>query len=258
MLTIHGYRPLELDRRPGAIVAESTLPAQMDDTTPIARRRPNSGVTGQIKRVMIVDDHVAFRRGVRNLLETRPKFTLVGEAANAAEAIGTARTGLPDIVILSYPVRGPNGFELSRALRQIRPALEFVMFTLHKRESLVVEVLREGIRGLVLKSDPEQHLLDALDTVALHHRYVSSNITQSAVHRAPGERTAREDVLTPREREVVELIASGKLNKQVASTLGVSIKTVETHRAKVMQKLELRTAADITRYAIRNGLVQDS
>ena len=208
-------------------------------------------------RVMIVDDHSMLRRGVRSLVESKPCYEVVGEAEDGFVAMEVATATQPDIAIVDYSLPKRNGLALAQALKKEMPRLEIVLFTLHDEEELVIEALRAGVRGFVLKSESEKHLLHALDAVSIGRSYFSSLISDTLIDRYMQDKLSASDtVLSHRELEVVQLIAEGQINKQIAHSLSISIKTVETHRASAMRKLNLRTTADLVRYAVRNNIVQ--
>jgi DNA-binding NarL/FixJ family response regulator len=214
-------------------------------------------VTGPIRRIMIADDHDSVRRGVRALLETRPDIRVVGEAPGGRQALAVARETNPDIAILDYSLPELNGLDLTMALRQHLPRLEVLIYTMHDRESLILDVLRAGARGFILKSETEEHLFAAIDALSIHRPYFSGAISETLLDqflRTKPEATL--SALTHREREIVQLIAEGKINKEVAHLLDISVKTVETHRSAAMHKLKLRTTAALVRYAVRNHIVE--
>jgi len=214
-------------------------------------------MTSPVRRIIIVDDHDAVRRGVRQLLETKPYYQVVGEAADGRSALKLARETQPDIAILDYSVPELNGLDLSHALRREFPRIEILLYTMHDREEIIMEVLRAGVRGFVLKSDTEKHLIAALDALSIRRSYFSGAVSdalldqflESKPHTLTGS-------LTHREREIVQQVAEGRINKEIAQRLNISVKTVETHRASAMRKLKLRTTADLVRYAVRNQLIQ--
>lgn len=209
------------------------------------------------KRVLIVDDHDALRRGIRALVESRPNFTVVAEAASGHEAVEEAKRTSPDIAILDYSLPELNGLDLTVALKRELPRLEILVYTMHSRDEIITGVLKAGARGYVMKSDSEEHLVAALEALALRRPYFSGAVSEALLKQfLQTNRHINSGVLTHREREVVQLIAEGKINKQIASTLDISVKTVETHRASAMQKLNLRTTADLVRYAVRNNLIE--
>lgn len=206
---------------------------------------------------MIVDDHDAVRRGVHNLVGSKANFEVVGEAADGRVALDLAREVNPDIAILDYSIPGLNGLDLASQLKRALPKIEILIYTMHDREEFILEALQAGVRGFVLKSDTEKHLLAALDALAIRRPYFSGAVSETLLERFLNQKPQSSgSSLTHREREIVQLIAEGNTNKEIARILGISIKTVETHRASAMHKLNLRTTADLVRYAIRNNIVQ--
>lgn len=214
-------------------------------------------MAGPIKRVLIVDDHDALRRGIRALVETRPNFTVVAEAASGHAALDEARRTTPDIAIVDYSLPELNGLDLTLAMKRELPRLEILIYTMHARDEIITGILKAGARGYVMKSDSEEHLLAALDALSMRRPYFSGAVSEALLEQfLQTNRHLNVGVLTHREREVVQLIAEGKINKQIADTLDISVKTVETHRASAMHKLKLKTTADLVRYAIRNSLIE--
>src|SRR6187200_961787 len=214
-------------------------------------------MTSPIRRIMIVDDHDAVRRGVRNLVETKPYYQVVGEAANGRDALELARDTNPDITILDYSLPELNGLDLAHSLKKNHSRMEILLYTMHDREEVIMEVLRAGVRGFVLKSDAERHLIAALDALSIHRPYFSGAISDALLHQfLDSKPQALASSLTHREREIVQQVAEGRINKEIAQRLNISVKTVETHRASAMRKLKLRTTADLVRYAVRNQLIQ--
>jgi DNA-binding NarL/FixJ family response regulator len=214
-------------------------------------------MTSPIRRIIIVDDHDAVRRGVRQLLETKPYYQVVGEAPDGRSALELARETRPDIAILDYSIPELNGFDLAHALKREFPRIEILVYTMHDREEIIMDVLRAGVRGFVLKSDTEKHLLAALDALSIHRSYFSGAISDALLNQFLESKPASlASSLTHREREVVQQVAEGRINKEIAQRLNISVKTVETHRASAMRKLKLRTTADLVRYAVRNQLIQ--
>ena len=213
--------------------------------------------TRPVRRIIVVDDHDAVRRGVRTLLEQRPNFQVVGEASSGRQAIQLAMETSPDIAILDYSLPELNGLDLSQELKRHLPKIEILLYTMHDREDLIFDLLRAGVRGFVLKSDTERHLIAAVDALSVRRPYFSGAISETLLEKflelKPNHGNGS---LTHREREVVQLIAEGRINKEIAGLLNISVKTVETHRASAMHKLKLRTTADLVRYAIRNNITQ--
>lgn len=213
-------------------------------------------MTGPVRRRLIVDDHDLVRRGVRALVETHGRYQIVGEAADGREALALVRTTSPDIVILDYSLPELNGLDLTISLKRENPRLEVLIYTMHEQEEVIVDILRAGARAFVLKSDPERHLIGALDALAVHRPYFSSCVSERLLDEFLKMKPALNGgTLTHREREIVQMIAEGRINKEIGALLGISVKTVETHRAAAMQKLKLRTTADLVRYAVRNNIV---
>ena len=214
-------------------------------------------MTSPIRRIIIVDDHDAIRRGVRQLLENEPYFEVVGEAADGRTALALAREVKPDIAILDYSIPEMNGLDLSHALKRELPRIEILLYTMHDREEIVLDVLQAGVRGFVLKSEAETHLIQALQALSIHRPYFSGAISDALLDQFLESRPhALASSLTHREREIVQQVAEGRINKEIAWRLNISVKTVETHRASAMRKLKLRTTSDLVRYAVRNQLIQ--
>jgi RNA polymerase sigma factor (sigma-70 family) len=214
-------------------------------------------MTGPVKRILIADDHDVIRRGVRSLLETRSDLQVVGEAADGRDALIAARATQPDIAILDYSLPKLNGYDLTVALKRELPRIEILIYTMYDRESLILDVLRAGARGFILKSETEDHLLAAITALSIHRPYFSGGVSETLLDqflRIKPENAL--STLTRREREIVQLIAEGKINREIAELLDISVKTVETHRATAMHKLKLRTTAELVRYAVRNSIIQ--
>jgi DNA-binding NarL/FixJ family response regulator len=190
-------------------------------------------------------------------VESSACYHIVGEASNGRQALEIARDKQPDIAIIDYSLPELNGLDLARGMKRVAPRTEILLFTMHDREELVMDVLRAGVRGFVLKSDAEKHLIAAMDALSVRRPYFSGSVSETLLDRfLQSKPEPCASMLTLREREVVQLIAEGRINKEIAHKLDISIKTVETHRASAMHKLKLRTTADLVRYAVRNGIVQ--
>ena len=212
-------------------------------------------------RILIVDDHAVVRRGVRSLLESQPGWEISGEATNGREAVALAKRLQPDVVVMDLSLPELNGLDASRQILKESPRSEILVLTMHHSEELAREVLQAGARGYVLKSDADQSLIAAVESLRQHKPFLTSTVTEFVLddytRRAEthGDRAAHTAV-TQREREIIQLLAEGKGNKEAASTLGISVKTIEAHRANIMRKLRLRSISDLVRYAIRNRIVQ--
>jgi DNA-binding NarL/FixJ family response regulator len=211
-------------------------------------------------RILIVDDHAVVRRGVRALLESQAGWEVAGEAATGREAIASARRLQPDIVIMDLSLPELNGLDATRELLKESPRSEVLVLTMHHSEELARDVLQAGARGYVLKSDADENLIAAVDSLRQHKPFLTATVTEFVLDdylrlSDRDERTAHTAVTT-RERQLIQLLAEGQSNKQAATALGISVKTVEAHRANLMRKLRLRSVSELVRYAIRNNIVQ--
>jgi len=214
-------------------------------------------------RILVADDHEVVRQGLRGLLEAQSGWQVVGEAIDGREAVDKAKRLRPDIVVLDVSMPNLNGLEATRQIRKALPATEILILTMHDSEPLVREVLEAGARGYVLKSDAGRELMTALATVHEHRPYLTSRVSEIVLDgflRSGGGTDApsppRTIRLSPREREIAQLLAEGKSNKEVAATLEISVKTAETHRTNLMRKLDLHSISELVRYAIRNKMVE--
>ncbi len=212
----------------------------------------------QVRRIIIADDHEAIREGVRGLLSVRPQWEIVGVAANGRDALQMTLELQPDIVILDYSLPQINGLELTAAIKRGSPLTEILIYTMHDREELLVDIFKAGARGYVFKADPGRNLIAAVDALSLRRPYFSSEISEILLHHFvdTAKAVGNASTLTAREREIVQMIAEGSINKKIAHTLGISVKTVETHRSQAMHKLKLRSTAELVRYAVRNNIVE--
>ena len=209
-----------------------------------------------VTRILIADDHEVVRSGLRKILETRPAWEVVAEATDGKEAVAKAIETVPDIAIIDYSLPILNGLEVTRLIRQRLPRTEVLIFTMHEDDALVTGLLQAGARGYLLKSDASRYLIAAIDALASHKPFFTSSVSEALLQSFTGRTGRRVSALTPRERQIVQLIAEGYSNKAIAQLLNISLKTVETHRAAVMRKLNLASSAGLVRYAIRNKLVE--
>ena len=193
-------------------------------------------------RILIADDHEVVRSGLRSILETHPDWEVVAEAADGKEAVAKAVDTRPDVAVVDYALPLVNGIEVTRHLRRRLPRTEVLIFTMHDSEALIDELLRAGARGFLLKTDAARHLLEAIETLAAHKSFFTYRVSETLL-KSFLRSSRSQSILTPREREIVQLIAEGHSNKQIASILNLSLKTVETHRAAVMRKLNLSSSA---------------
>ena len=207
-------------------------------------------------RILIADDHVVVRLGLRQIIETHSGWHVVAEAENGKDAIAKSLETKPDVAVLDYSLPLMNGCDATKQILARLPKTEILIFTMHDSECLFNELLRAGAHGYLLKTDARKYLIRAVETLAMHRPFftgTASEVLLESYRRRP-ERVR--SVLTDRERGVVQLIAEGNTNKQVANQLGISLKTVETHRASIMRKLNLLSSAALVRYAVRNNIVQ--
>lgn len=209
-------------------------------------------------RILLADDHEIVRHGLRRLLETQEGWEICGEAGSGREAVEHALHLIPDVVILDHSMPELSGAEAARQILKALPQTEIVILTMHDSEQLLREVLDAGVRGYVLKSDAMCDMVSAVRALLNHERYLSPGASGMAVEgflhpKAEGDPIDR---LTAREREIVRLLTEGKSNKEVATALNISVKTVEAHRANIMHKLNMPSFAELVHYAIRIGIVE--
>ncbi len=211
-------------------------------------------------RVLVADDHAVVRRGLRNLLESQPGLEVAWEASNGAEAIQMVKVGRPDLVILDLTMPEIGGLDVLSAGKQESPSTEFVVLSMHFSDELAREVLRCGAIGYVLKSDADSELLAAVDHARHHQPFFTTSLAVSMARNFVDGRnpaTLGDELrLTQREQEVVQLLASGKSNKEAAADLGVSPRTIESHRSRIMRRLNFRSFSDLVRFAVRERLVE--
>ena len=212
-------------------------------------------------RILIADDHEMVRRGLRATLAEQRGWEVCGEALTGRQAVALAERLRPDVVIMDLTMPELNGLEATRQIRRALPRVEVLVLTMHDSEHLVHEVLTAGARGYVLKNDAGRVLVQAVEALSQHKPYFTSRVSELVLERYLNPQTPLEPVggpprLTPREREIVQLIAEGKSSKEIADVLGISVRTAETHRTNIMRKLDLHSASDVTRYAIRNRIVE--
>lgn len=211
--------------------------------------------------ILIADDHAIVRHGLRVLLETQPGWTICGEAQNGYEAIRKAEHLQPDIVILDISMPELNGVVATNRIREVAPRARILVLTMHSSEELIQSCLHAGAQGYVLKSDAERDLISAVNALAQNKTFfteVATNVVLENLRlqkNGTGEETTLER-LTYREREIMQLLAEGRTNKEVGAKLGIGIRTVESHRERIMNKLHLETIGDLVRYAIRNKFVE--
>jgi DNA-binding NarL/FixJ family response regulator len=211
-------------------------------------------------RILIADDHEVARRGIRALLESHPGWEVVAEASNGRDAVNHAARLKPEVALLDIGMPSLNGLDATRQILSASPATRVLILTMHDSEQVVREVLAAGARGFLLKSDAGRDLISAVEALQFRRTFFTTKVAQLVLegylHPGPSEGDPlSRSVLTPREREVIQLLAEGKTTKEVATTLNLSVKTAETHRTNLMRKLDLHSVVDLTLYAVRNGIV---
>jgi DNA-binding NarL/FixJ family response regulator len=207
-------------------------------------------------RLLIADDHDVVRSGLHAILSSQPGWEVVGEAEDGKRAVELAAETQPNVAILDYQLPIMNGIDATREIRAFHSQTEVLIFTMHESEPLIRELLEAGARGYLLKSDARRFLIAAVEALARHEPFFTGRVSEALLSAYLANAPSRGDVLTHRERGVVQLIAEGRTNKEAAKLLGINLKTVETHRAAAMRKIRASSSADLIRYAIRNKLVE--
>jgi two-component system, NarL family, response regulator NreC len=211
-------------------------------------------------RILLADDHTVVRKGLRLLLESRPEFQVIADAANGREAVAMADEHRPDVVVMDVAMPTLNGIEAARQISSRLPQAAIVFLSMHADESYVLKALKVGARAYLLKDSAEQDLINAVKAVSEGKAFFSPAISKMLVEdymRQMQERKVEDsyELLTTREREVLQLLAEGRNNKEVAGVLNLSLYTVETHRSNIFQKLNLHSGAELILYAIRKGVI---
>jgi len=213
-------------------------------------------------RILVADDHDILRRGLKQLLTARPGWEICAEARTGREAVSLAEQHKPDIVVMDVSMPELNGLEAARRIRKELPKTGIIILTLHFSDQLVKEIVESGARAYVMKSDADRDLVNAVEALANHRTFFTARAADMLLNdfserTAPVPPTApTRNRLTPREREIVQLLAEGKSSKEVAVILGISVKTAETHRANIMRKLQLHSVSELVRYAIKNQIIE--
>ena len=206
-------------------------------------------------QVLLADDHQIVRQGLKGLLE-REGFKVVGEATDGREAVRLAGKNHPDVAVLDLVMPALNGVDAAREMLRSAPRLKAILLTMHTEDPYVLEALRAGVSGYVLKTQAADDLVQAIREVTRGSIYLSPGISRTVVDAYRSKTDLPPDPLSPREREVLQLVAEGKTTKEVAAILGISVKTGESHRTRIMSKLNIHETAGLVRYAIRRGLIQ--
>ena len=213
-------------------------------------------------RILIVDDHDIIRRGLKQLLTARSGWEICGEAKTGREAVALAEQLRPEIVILDISMPDLNGLEAARRIHKILPKTGILILTLHFSDQLVRDIVEAGARAYIMKSDADRDLVSAVEALANHRTFFTPRAAEMLLNGFSRESSSAEpqalprDRLTSREREIVQLLAEGKSSKEVAVSLGISVKTAETHRANIMRKLELHSVSEVVRYAVKNQIIE--
>jgi DNA-binding NarL/FixJ family response regulator len=207
-------------------------------------------------RILIADDHDVVRSGLNAILSSQSGWEVVAEAEDGRKAVELVAETRPDVAILDYQLPLLNGVDATREIRMIRPQTEVLIFTMHESELLLREALEAGARGYLLKSDARKFLIAAVESLSQHKPFFTGRVSEALLNAFLSQGHATDGVLTARERGVVQLIAEGHSNKEAAQILGLNLKTVESHRASAMRKVNVNSTATLVRYAIRNKLVE--
>src|SRR5580704_9229641 len=230
---------------------------QQRDTNPFLRERKM-----KVLRILIADDHDLMRRGIKGMLESHAGWEICGEAHTGREAVSKAQELKPDIAILDISMPDLNGVDAARRIRKESPNTEILILSVHYSDQLIRDILEAGVRGYIVKSDSDRDLVIAVETLANHKPFFTPRATEVMLTNFNEGKTKADlpetmrDRLTSREREIVQLLAEGKSSKEVASSLNISVKTAETHRANIMRKLQLHTVSELVRYAVRNQIIE--
>jgi DNA-binding NarL/FixJ family response regulator len=213
-------------------------------------------------QILLADDHELVRKGLRALLEAQPGWKVIAEATDGREAVEKAIAMRPDVAILDIAMPSLNGLEATRQIAKKAPRTRVLVLTMHDTNPLIQQVVKAGARGYVLKSDVASDLVSAVDALCRDQTFFTSKVSQIILDRYVAKSAGSQispnsdSPLTPREREVVQLLAEGKSSKEVAAVLGISVKTAETHRINLMKKLDCHSVAEVVRYAVRNLIAQ--
>jgi DNA-binding NarL/FixJ family response regulator len=215
-----------------------------------------------VLKVLIADDHEIVRQGLRSMLEAQRDCQVVGEAGDGRQAVTLTKELNPDVVILDIGMPTLNGLEATRQILKMRPQTKVLILTMHESDSVIREVLDAGARGYILKTDAGRDLVTAVDSLRRNKTFFTSRVSQMILDGflkgdpRPQDSESGAVRLTPRQREIVQLLAEGKSSKEVAVALDLSVKTAETHRANIMRKLDCHSVSEVVRYAIRNKIIE--
>ena len=219
-------------------------------------RRENLAKAMSETRILIADDHAVVRSGLRTVLEAQPGWIVVAEAGDGRDAVAKALETKPNVAIIDYSLPLLNGAEVTRQIHSRLPSVEVLIFTMHDSDSLLADILSAGARAYLLKSDANQYLIAAVTSLVDHKPFFTAKVSEQLLDSYLSAHQVKTDELSPRERVIVQLIAEGHSNRDMSEALGLSLKTIESHRASLMRKLKLKSTAAIVRYAIRNRFVE--
>jgi DNA-binding NarL/FixJ family response regulator len=218
---------------------------------------------GSSVRILVADDHDIIRRGLKHLLTAKPGWDVCAEAKTGREAVTLAEQLRPEVVVMDISMPDLNGLEAARRIKKSLPKTEIVILTLHFSDQLVHDIVEAGARAYIMKSDADRDLVSAVEAISNHRSFFTPRAAEMLLNgfrkqspSADGTPTEFRSRLTSREREIVQLLAEGKSSKEVAVSLGISVKTAETHRANIMRKLELHSVSELVRYAVKNQIIE--
>ena len=213
-------------------------------------------------RLVIADDHELVRQGLRGVLAARPEWVICGEAGDGRQAVEQCREHKPHVAILDISMPELNGLEAARQIRKLSPATEVLILTMHDAEDLVNDLLSAGARGFILKTDTSRLLVTAIESLAAHKPFFTGKVSALVLDRFLHPREAEPAPaaggrrVTAREREIIQLLAEGRTSKEAAVHLGLSVKTIDAHRANIMHKLDIHSVTELVRYAVRNRIIE--
>lgn len=214
-------------------------------------------------RLLVADDHEIVRKGLRTLIEAQPGWQVVGEASDGREAVEKAKEMKPDVTVLDIGMPALNGLEATRQMLKNDSRAKVLILTMHESDPLIRDILDAGARGYVLKTDASRDLVTAVNAVGSNKTFFTAKVAQMVLDGYLDKRPSEEkdgrnapSRLTPRQREIIQLLAEGKSSKEVAVALGLSVKTAETHRANIMRRLDCHSVSELVRYAVRNNIIE--
>jgi DNA-binding NarL/FixJ family response regulator len=213
-------------------------------------------------RILVADDHDIIRRGLKQLLTSRPGWEVCAEAKTGREAVSLAEQFKPEIVVMDISMPDLNGLEAARRIHKLFPKTGILILTLHFSDQLVRDIVEAGARAYIMKSDADRDLVSAVEALVNRRTFFTARAAELLLNGFSKQTSGAEvqaisrERLTPREREITQLLAEGKSSKEVAVALGISVKTAETHRANIMRKLELHSVSELVRYAVKNQIIE--